>query len=104
MAVPWHAGLLRNPLVLDRRLEHHTVGELVDDGALDLLPGGLALGIGIAAALLQRGTPLGQLLGRDQNVGGTIAQIDAHAVAGLEQRKPATRRRLRRRVQDRGRA
>ena len=22
MAVPWHAGLLRNPLVLDRRLQH----------------------------------------------------------------------------------
>src|SRR6266702_2683515 len=39
MTVPRHAGLLRNALVFGRRLEHHTVGELVDEVALDLLPG-----------------------------------------------------------------
>src|SRR5258705_12801652 len=58
MTVPRHTGLLRNALVFDRRLEHHTVGELVDEVALDLLPGRLALRIGIAAALLQRRPPL----------------------------------------------
>src|SRR5689334_22935626 len=101
MTVPRHAGLLRDPLVLDRRLEHHTVGELVDEVALDLLPWRLALGIGIAAALLQRRSPLGKLLGRDQDIGGALVQIDTHAVASLEQRKPAACRGLRRRVQDR---
>src|SRR6266571_668092 len=70
MTVPRHAGLLRNALVFDRRLEHHTVGELIDEVALDLLPGRLALGIRIAAALLQRRPPLGKLLGRDQDIGG----------------------------------
>src|ERR1700683_2658477 len=30
--------LLRDALILDRGLEHHAVGELVDHGALDLLP------------------------------------------------------------------
>src|SRR6266705_2760919 len=102
MTVPRDAGLLRNTLVFDRRLEHHTVGELVDEVALDLLPWCLALGIEIAAALLQRRAPLGKLLGRDQDIGGALVQIDAHAVAGLEQRKPDARRCLRCRVQDRG--
>ena len=32
-------------LVLDRRLQHHAVGELVDHAALDLLPGRLVRGI-----------------------------------------------------------
>src|SRR5256885_10437870 len=62
MTVPRHAGLLRNALVFDRRLEHHTVGELIDEVALDLLPGRLALGIGLAAAILKRRVPLGKLL------------------------------------------
>src|SRR3954470_21602835 len=61
MTVPRHAGLLRHPLVLDRRLEHHAVSELVDDITLDLLPRCLALGIRIAAALLQCRPPLGKL-------------------------------------------
>src|SRR5882672_86743 len=72
MTVPRHAGLLRHPLVLDRRLQHHTIGELVDEVALDLLPRRLALGIRIAAAFLQRRAPLGKLLGRDQDIGGAL--------------------------------
>src|SRR5215510_8439384 len=41
MAVPWLAGL-RHALELHRRLEHHALGELVDNAALDLLPRRLA--------------------------------------------------------------
>src|SRR5580658_5298359 len=39
--IPRHA-LLRDALILDGGGEHHAVGELLDHGALDLLPGRLA--------------------------------------------------------------
>src|SRR5262245_19145300 len=58
MTIAWHSALLRDALVFDRGLEHHAFGELVDEIALDLLPGRLAVGIGVAAALLQRRAPL----------------------------------------------
>src|SRR5678815_3971296 len=41
-------------LVLDRGLQHHALGELVDDPALDLLPGRLVSREFVAAVALQR--------------------------------------------------
>src|SRR5262245_61358439 len=104
VTIAWHAALLRDALVFDRRLEHHAFGELIDEVALDFLPRRLTVRIGVAAALLQRRAPLGKLGGRDQNIGSALVQIDAHAVAGLEQRESAAGGGFRRRVEDRGRA
>src|SRR6516164_4564337 len=44
---------LRHALVFHRRLEHHAVAELIDHGALDLLPRRLTRRIAIAAVLFQ---------------------------------------------------
>ena len=43
-------ALLRDPMIFDRRFEHHAVGELVDHAALDLLPRRLARRVAVAAA------------------------------------------------------
>ena len=50
-------ALLRDPMVFDRGFEHHAVGELIDHGALDLLPRRLARRVAVAALLspAQRG-------------------------------------------------
>src|SRR5262245_36558093 len=95
---------LGDPLVLDRRLEHHALGELVDEPALDLLPGRLMARELVAAVALQRGAaPVVLLLG-NEDVGGALVEVDAHAVAGPQDRQPAAGRRLRRGVEDRRRA
>src|SRR5215510_15440856 len=104
MTIAWHAALLRDALVFDRGLEHHAFGELVDEIALDFLPGRLAVGISIAAALLQRRAPLCELRGRDQDIGSALVQIDAHAVAGLKECQPAAGGGFRCRVENRRRA
>ena len=64
MIVARHAEGLRDLLVLHGRLQRHALGELVDHGALDLLPGRLARRIGIAAARLEIGAAPLQLLRR----------------------------------------
>ena len=81
--IPRHAAALRHALEFHGRPEHHAIGELVHHRALNLLPGRLARWIGIAAALLQRRAALGQLAFRNEDVGGALVEIDAHAVAGL---------------------
>src|SRR5262249_51389308 len=94
VVVPRHA-LLRDAMIFERRLENHAVGELIDHAALDLLPRRLARRIFVAPLLLQRGAALRELGVRDQHVGAALVEVDAHAVAGLEQREPAICRRLR---------
>ena len=104
MIVARNAHRLRQALVMDCGFEHHALVELGHHLALDLLPRRLALGIGEPAVLGERGAALVQLRVRDQDIGGAFLQIDAHPVAGLDQRQSAARRGLRRSVQDRGRA
>src|SRR3569832_2571817 len=96
--------LLGDALIFDRRLEHHAVGELVDHAALNLLPRRLVRRIGEAAALLQVGAALIELRVAQQNVGAAFLQINARAVAALEEREAAARRRFRRGDEDRRRA
>ena len=48
-----------------------------------------------AAAFLQRGAALGELGLGDQDIRGALVEIDAHLVAGFEQRQSAAGRRLR---------
>src|SRR5438067_827409 len=87
-----NSAQLRDLLIFHRRLEHHAVGELIDHAALDLLPRRLALWIMVAAVLLQLRTPLGELALRDEDIRRALVEIDAHPVAGLQQRQSAARR------------
>src|SRR5688572_10127285 len=93
VVVPRYATGLGHALESHRGLEHHAVGKLVHQGALNLLPWRLARRIRIAAALLQRCTPLGELCLGSQDVGGPLAEVDANAVAGLKQAEAAAHRR-----------
>src|SRR5262245_14940182 len=90
-------------LVLDGRLQHHAGRELVDQAALDLLPRRLVRRILIAAVALQRRAAGVVLLLGDQDVGGALVQIDAHAVTRLEDGQTAAGSGLRRGVEDRRR-
>src|SRR4051794_39315146 len=94
---------LGDALVFHRRFEHHALGELIDHAALDFLPWGLAWRIACIAVLGERGTAFRKLLPGDHDVGSAFAQIDADAVAGPDERKPAVRRGLRRGIEDRRR-
>src|SRR5690348_14653023 len=76
-------ALLGDALILDGGGEHHAVGELLDHGALNLLPGRLARREMEAALLVERGATGRELVGGDQNVGGTAVEVDADAVASL---------------------
>src|SRR5215813_14803050 len=93
VVVPRHA-LLRDAMIFHGGLENHAGGELVDHAALDLLPWGLARRIFVAALFLQRGAALRKLGVRHQHVSAALVEVDAHAVAGLEQSEPAARRGL----------
>lgn len=103
MVVAWDA-LLCDALVFYSRLEHHAVRELIDHATLDFLPRRLAWRIAVAASFFQRCAALRNLGIGDHDIGGALVEIDAHAVAGLEQGKPAADRRLRRGVEDGRRA
>src|SRR5512134_3902254 len=102
VVVARNALALGDLLVLDRRLQHHAVGELVDDAALDLLPRRLVLRKLEAAVALQVGAAAIVLLPGDENVGRALVEVDPHLVAGLQDSEPAAGRSLRRRVEDRG--
>src|SRR5262245_32687334 len=102
MIVPRYVPL-RDAMIFHRRLEHHAVGQLIDHAALDLLPRRLARGILPAAVPVQRGAPPRELRVGDQHVRAPLVEVDAYAVAGLEQSEPAARRRLRRSIDDRWR-
>ena len=93
MIVAWHACLC-DPVVLDCGREDHTVGQLLDHLALDLLPRRPTLWIFVAAVLLQCGTPLHEFALRHQHVRGARVKIDAHAIARAQQGEPAAQRRL----------
>src|SRR5215468_7892989 len=101
MIVPRHSESLGNALILHGRFEYHAVGELVDHGALDLLPRRLAGWKFEAAAALQGKAALRKFRLRDQHIGAALVEIDADAVAAAQQRKPAVRGCLGRGIEDR---
>ena len=69
MVIARNALGLGDLLVFHRRLQHHAVREVVDDAALDLLPGRLVAGILVSAVALQGGAPLVALLPGNEDVG-----------------------------------
>src|SRR5262249_27804976 len=97
MIVARDAHRFGDVLILDRRLEHHAFGELLDHGALDLLPRRLARRIFVAAVLLQRGPSLRELRFGDQDIGGFPFWMYADLGGGAGARNPAAPRPLWRR-------
>src|SRR5215813_7254915 len=74
---------LSDALILDRGLEHHALRQLVHHAALDFLPWRLAFRDLVSALSLERRHALRILVLTDQNVRGTLVEIDAHAIASL---------------------
>src|SRR4051812_36440212 len=104
MRMPRRAEALDNVLIARRELEAGA-GRLLPYGrAVELLPRRLMLRIRIAALGFKPLAALGEIRVGDQDVRAAFAEIDADAVAGLEQSEAAASRRLRRCVKDRGRA
>src|SRR5689334_9603671 len=95
VVVARHALALGNLLVFDGGLQHHAVREIIDQPALDLLPWRLVRWILIAAMALQVGAALVVFLLAYQDVGAALGEIDAYAISGPEDGKPAARRGLR---------
>lgn len=75
MIIPRHT-FFGDALVFDCRFQHHVFVELGHHGALDFLPGGLVIGVFVAALRRQVGAAFFQFLTEDQNVGGTFTQVD----------------------------
>src|SRR5690606_11882948 len=86
-----------------RGLQHHAFRELVDNAALDFLPGRLVIRKAVAGAI-ERGAASGQFLVRYQYVRRALAQVDPYPVARPEQCQATAGGRLRRGVEDGRRA
>src|SRR5690606_18699935 len=97
------AARMRDILILDRIFQNRAGFHLADNGALDFLPRRLAFRIFIAARSFQGLAALGQFLIRDENIRRAATEIDAHAVAGLQNGQSAASGRFRRSVEDRRR-
>src|SRR6266700_4064719 len=103
MIVPGHADAGGDVVITGGELQTSAGGLLTDGRAVELLPRRLVGRVGEAAAGLEVGAPLLQLLIRDQDVGAALVEVDADLVAGLEDRKSAIGGGFRRGVEDRGR-
>src|SRR5258707_15886366 len=104
MIIPRDADLARDVVIARRELHAGAGGLLTDGRTIELLPRRLVGRIGEAAPGLQLGAALLYLLVGDQDVGAALVEVDAHLVAGPEDRQPAIGGGFRRGVQDRGRA
>src|SRR5262249_23484332 len=100
--MPRRAEALDDVAVTRRKLEAGPGRLLAHGRAVELLPRCVVLGIGVSALGLQPLAALAELRIGQQDVGPSLAKIDANAVAGLEQREAAADRSLRRGVEDRG--
>src|SRR3546814_8589673 len=98
MRMPGQAVHLRGKV--RRRLQAGTRGELADRAAIDLLPGRLVLQGGRRVGLAARG----DLRVAEQQVDAPVVEVDAHAVAGLDEGEAGAGGGLRRGVEDRGAA
>src|SRR5690606_10407550 len=80
MVVAGQAARDGDVLVFHCRLQHHSLGKLVNHRPLDLLPRRLMLRIGIATLALEIDATALDLLVRHQDIGSSLAQVDADAV------------------------
>src|SRR5690242_6774678 len=91
-------------VIAGRKLDASAGRVLADGISIELLPGRLVGRMRVAAAGLELGMALFNLVVGDQDVGRALVEIDAHLVAGLEDGKPAIGGSFRRSVEDRWRA
>src|SRR4051794_37937921 len=104
MIIPRYAYRAGDVVVAGGEFEAGTGGLLADIVAVDLLPWRLVFRIGEAAHRLELGKALFQLVIRNQDVGFSLVEVDADAVARLQHRKPAIGGGFRGGVEDRRRA
>src|SRR5690242_21787275 len=104
MIVARNALALGDLLIFHGRLQHHAMRKVVDQLTLDLLPGRWMSWIFVATMPLQIGTAPIVLFLRNQNIGGALVEIDAHAITGFQDRQPTAGRGFRRGIEDRWRA
>src|SRR5690242_2953601 len=102
--IPGHADLAGDVVVAGGELHAGAGGLLADGVAIDFLPRRLVRREAEAALRLQLGMARLHLIVRDQDIGAALVEVDAHLVAGPEDRKPAIGGGFRRGVEDRGRA
>src|SRR3546814_3031487 len=95
MRMPGQA--LHHLVIVRRRLQAGTRGELSDRAAIDLLPGRLVLQRGRRVGLAARG----DLRVAEQQVDAPVVEVDAHAVAGLDEGEAGAGGGLRRRSEER---
>src|SRR3546814_1857015 len=98
MRMPGQA--LHHLVIVRRRLQAGTRGELSDRAAIDLLPGRLVLQRGRRVGLAARG----DLRVAEQQVDAPDVEVDAQAVAGLDEGEDGAGGGLRRGVEERGAA
>ena len=104
MIVPRNTDLAGDVLIARRQFQAGASSVLADGGAVKLLPRRLMVREWETAFGLQLGAAARHFLGRNQDIGLALVQIDAHLVAGLEDRKPAVGGCFRRSVEDRRRS
>src|SRR6516162_6281095 len=102
--IPRHADFACDVVIARGKLHAGARGLLTDGRAIELLPRRLVGRVGKTAPGFQFGVASFDLLVRNQDVGASHFEVDAHLVAGLEDREPAVGCGFRRSVQDRGRA
>src|SRR3546814_11111245 len=91
---------LHHLVIAGRRLQAAAGGELADGAAVDLLPGRLVLQLGRRVGLPARG----DLRIAEQQVDAPGVEVDAPAVAGLDDRQARARPRFRLGLEVRGTA
>src|SRR5690606_19330008 len=84
VVVSRQATRMRDILILDRIFQNRAGFHLADNRTLDFLPRRLAFRIFIAASRFQSLAALSQFLIGNQDIRSAATEIDAHAVAGLQ--------------------
>src|SRR5581483_12477284 len=87
--IPRHPDLAGDVVIARGELHAGAGGVLADGEAVELLPWRLVGGMREAALGLQLGVALLHLVVGDQDVGGTLVEVDPDLVAGLENGEPA---------------
>ena len=104
MIVPWRPDRLRQTLILRRRFQHRAGIELARELALNLLPRRLDARLPDSRRCFELATASRDFFVDDEHVRFAAPQIDAHAIAGAQQREPAAGRGFGRRIEDRRRS
>src|SRR6185437_7782739 len=104
MIVPRHAEGMRDVAVAGREFHTGAGRVLANSVAIELLPGRLVGGMGIAALRLQLGAAALEFILGNQDIGAPFIEINAYLVVGLQDCEATVRGSFWARVEDRRRA